>query len=454
MEKMIKRDFAYADIFKAVNNGASAKNESNCTVFLNDGSWLTTWSQGVCEGHPDERIVFSISQDMGLSWSAPQVIVASDMQNQEHTPYGIPFVVPSTGRIYLFYFLIACTDGPEFARRIRENDIDNETPLYRYRTHPLHGTGHLHFKYSDDNGKSWSDRVKIDLPGRDLNVLKDRYYGWLNHPPQIMPDGSVIFTFTNSYRNWRAWQVEAANTNIVRCENIIEENNPEKLIFTLLPEGPHGIRVEAYVHKDNPSLNQLSKTFGGQPDLMMPNFQELTVIPLKSGKWMGVGRCYLGSPAYTISSDCGRTWSHAKPLCYAPGGESIKHPMTMCPIAKTLDGRIVLLFTNNDGFCNGASHIWQGDGYTRNPQYISVGLEMEDTEENGGIVFGEPIVLAMVDDKINPNLKTGISMPQFFERCGRYFVCYNINKNDILLDELPASVLDALTPQRKAGGSI
>jgi hypothetical protein len=45
------------------------------------------------------------------------------------------------------------------------------------------------------------------------------------------------------------------------------------------------------------------------------------------------------------------------------------------------------------------------------------------------------------------NLKTGISMPQFFEREGRYFVMYNINKEHILLDELPADALEELTPK-------
>ena len=42
------------------------------------------------------------------------------------------------------------------------------------------------------------------------------------------------------------------------------------------------------------------------------------------------------------------------------------------------------------------------------------------------------------------NVKAG--MPQFFERGERYFVCYNINKEHILLDEIPASVLDSIGP--------
>jgi hypothetical protein len=118
----------------------------------------------------------------------------------------------------------------------------------------------------------------------------------------------------------------------------------------------------------------------------------------------------------------------------------------MCPVAKTTDGRIVLLFTNNDGSQRSARHVWDGDGRTRNPQWIAVGREVPDKARNAGLIFGEPRVLVEVDDSGPTNLKTGISMPQFFERRGRYFVCYNVNKQDILLDEIPADVLDSLTP--------
>ena len=172
----------------------------------------------------------------------------------------------------------------------------------------------------------------------------------------------------------------------------------------------------------------------------------MTVVPLSDGRWLGVGRTFLGSPGYTVSDDRGRTWTSVEPLCYAPGGPPIRHPMTMCPVAKTTDGRLVLLFTNNDGSQRGARHVWDGDGRTRNPQWITVGRETPGERRNAGLVFGEPMILADVDDSGETNLKTGISMPQFFERSGRYFVCYNINKEHILLDELPPRVLDQLTP--------
>ena len=238
-----------------------------------------------------------------------------------------------------------------------------------------------------------------------------------------------------------------AEVSVVRCDNILTEDDPAKLRFTLLPEGPRGIRADVLKHWDNPALRRLLSAFDGVPYESAFNFQEMTVVPLSDGRWVGVGRTFLGSPGYTVSRDRGRTWTPVEPLCYGPDGPPVKHPMTMCPIARASDGSFVLLFTNNDGSDRGARHVWDGNGRTRNPQWFVVGREVPGEERNGGLMFGEPRILADVDDSGETNLKTGISMPQFFECGGRAFVCYNINKEHILLDELPRSVLQQMLPR-------
>lgn len=442
-EEMRRREFGYAQVYRhprvrgAAFDSATArikpeiprrvarlcKNESNCTVFLADGTWFTTWSQGSFEHAPDERIVFSVSRDMGRHWRPPRTIVSSTAR--QRIAYGIPFVAAATQRVYLFFFATS------------------------RRPAPLYDAGHLHFVYSDDCGRSWSRRRRIRLPSRDINVLGDQFHAWVNHPPQTMPTDETLFTFT-AWRagglNLRCWRLNPAEVFLVRCDNILTETRPGKLRFTLLPEGPRGIRVDVFQHRRNPSLRRLLEVFDGLPEESGFNFQEMTVVPFSGGRWLGVGRTYLGSPGWSVSRDRGRTWSAVEPLRYAPGGKPIMHPMTMCPIARTSDGRFVLLFTNNDGRRRGAKHVWDGSGRTRNPQWIVVGRELARSRSNAGLVFGKPRVLAAVNDRGESNLKTGISMPQFFERDGRYFVCYNINKEHILLDEIPARVLDRLTP--------
>ncbi len=403
--------------------GTLCKNESNVTFFLPDGRWWTTWSQGSHEHSPDERIVYAESIDEGRTWSAPRTIVGSTPEYR--IAYGCPFLVEETGRIYMFFF------------RGRKGE------------RPFFDSGTICFLFTDDFGATWSEVFPIQLPGRDLDVFPGEFHGWVNHAPERMPTGEIILPFsanTSAGLLRRAWILTPAEVRVLRCDNLAEETDPARLRFSLLPDLPWGIRADPLKHHANPTLRRLFDFAGGFPVLSAFNFQEMTVVPLPNGHWLGVGRCYLGSPGYTISRDRGASWSDVEPLHYSPDGPPIKHPMTMCPIALTSDQRIVLLFTNNDGSDRGARHAWDGGGRTRNPQWIAVGRWQPGEERNGGLIFGEPRILVDVDDSGETNLKTGISMPHFFERKGRYFVAYNINKEHLLLDEIPAAVLDEMTP--------
>ncbi len=401
------------------------KNESNCTVFFDDGTWLTTWGQGSYEHAVDERIVCAESRDMGKTWTAPRVVVHSTPA--ERIAYGVPFVVPASQRLYLFFHV-----GGQLAW---------EDPAY--------DSGMFHFIFSDDRGRTWSERRAIPLPDRDINLFAGRVHGWINQSPRLMPTGEVVLPFSAWRRDGlqrRAWMLTPSECSLVRLDNVLTESDPEKLRFTLLPEGARGIRVDTFSHLKNPALLRLCETFRGRPEDSAFNLQEMTVVPLDDGRWLGVGRTFLGSPGFSVSADRGATWTAAEPLRYAPGGDPIPHPMTMCPITRLADGRIVLLFTNNDGTARGARHVWEGDGKTRNPQWFAVARQIPGEARNGGLRFGAPRLLAEVDDAGDVNLKTGISMPQFLEQGGRYFIAYNINKEHLLLDEIPMAVLDEMTP--------
>ena len=402
------------------------KNESNCTVFLNDGTWFTTWSQGSYEHAVDERIVYSTSRDQGRTWSAPRAIVNSSKEYR--VAYGAPFVVPETGRLYLFFHAGAQVEWQD----------------------PAYDSGFFHFVYSDDNGATWSERRQVPLPDRDVNIFPGgRLHGWLNHSPAVMPEGDVLLPFSAFYRSGfyrRSWILNPAEAGVIRLDNILTERDAEKLTFTVLPEGPRGIRVDTLAQLNNPALKRLTDFAKGKPEDSAYNCQELTLVGLKDGRWFGVVRTFLGSPGFTVSADRGKTWTAVEPLCSRPGGPPLHHPMTMCPIASLSDGRIILLFTNNDGSERGAKHVWEGNGRTRNPQWFAIAKQVPGEKRNGGLVFGEPRILVEVDDSGEANLKTGISMPQFWERDGRYFVAYNINKEHLLLDEIPKSVIDEMTP--------
>jgi len=443
MEGMSARPFAYADIYRhPPMNGKDLqpalasirKNESSCVVILLDGTWFVTWSQGSSEGAIDEQIVGALSRDVGKTWSAPRRIVGSTPDYRRS--YGCPFVVPATGRVYLFLH-----EG----RRHGGNMASNSPEI---------DAGNFGFMYSDDNTATWSEVQSFRLPDRDISMFPDRIHGHLNHPPQLMPNNQVVLPFSQYSRPGsmrRDWQLVAGETAVLRCDNLLSESDPTKLRFTQLPKGPRGIRADLVRHIDNPAVKQLAKFFAGYPDALAFNSQELTVVPLSDGRWVGACRTYLGSPGYTVSSDEGHTWSPVERLRYRPDGPFIDHPHTMCPLARMPDGRFILLFTNNDGTKNGAEHVWDGGCRTRNPQWFAIGREISGETRNGGLVFGEPRILASADENENldgfrASTATGISMPQYVAIAGRHFVQYGLKKEYILLDEIPAAVIDGMTP--------
>lgn len=447
MEEMEQRPFAYADIYRhpAMSGrdlppalAAVRKNESSCVVILADGTWFVTWSQGSFEGAVDERIVCAKSTDLGRTWSEPVAITSSTPTVRRS--YGCPFAVPGSERLYLFLH-----EGRRDGGHISHcgPDID---------------AGHFAHLWSDDQGATWSAITPIAIPDRDISAFPDKIHAHLNHPPQVMPGGQVVLPFTQGLRNGavrRFWQLCCCETSLLWCENLLTEPDPAKLRFSLLPPGTRGMRVSIMSHGGNPAVRRLAAAFGGHHEEIASNAQELTVVPLADGRWLGVVRTYLGSPGYTISHDEGRTWTPVERLRYGPEGEFIEHPHTMCPIARLPDGRFLLLFTNNDGTRKGAAHVWDGGCRTRNPQWFAIAREVPGETRNAGLLFGPPRILAAADetppaDGFTASTATGISMPQYLHVDGRHFVQYGLKKEHILLDEIPAAVIDELTPDLPA----
>ncbi|MBX3748512.1 MAG: exo-alpha-sialidase [Opitutaceae bacterium] len=437
------RPFAYADIYRhPATPGRDVspalaglrKNESANVVIRADGAWLATWSQGSSEAALDERVVAAVSHDLGRTWSEPWTVTASTPDFRR--AYGCPFVVPGSGRIYFFLH-----EGRQHGGGLERTAVEVDAGWFAYH-------------FSDDGGVTWSAPHRVPVFPRDISVFADRIHAHLNHGPQVMPDGEVVLPFTHHHRNGatrRAWQLCWAEASLLRCENLLTERDPTRLRFSLLPPGTHGLRVDVLEHGTNPAVRRLAAAYGGRPVELAANAQEPTVVPLAGGRWLCVVRTYLGSPGYAISADAGLTWTPVERLRYAPGGPFIDHPHTMCPIARLPDGRYLLLFTNNDGTRNGAAHVWDGGNRTRNPQWFVVGRETPGETRNAGLVFGEPRILAEANDDEWPDgfrasFCTGIAMPQYFAAAGRHFVQYGLKKEHILLDEIPASVIDAMTP--------
>ncbi len=109
----------------------------------------------------------------------------------------------------------------------------------------------MFFMYSDDRGESWPGRYFVELDERNIQVCPGRIYGWVNHPPQVMPNGEVFFSFSSErarhpeYCKGYDWRLNTAEVNWVHCCNILTEQDPLKLRFELYSKGGYGSPVRA-----------------------------------------------------------------------------------------------------------------------------------------------------------------------------------------------------------------
>ena len=132
-------------------------------VKTDDGAWLCCVTTGRGnEGEPGQHVATFRSFDQGKSW---QDAARAEPECEVENSYAALLKAPS-GRIFIFY--------------------DHNTDNVRTARLPGGGVskrvdslGHFVFKYSDDNGKSWS-RVRYDIPFRKFRIdLENPYRGEL-----------------------------------------------------------------------------------------------------------------------------------------------------------------------------------------------------------------------------------------------------------------------------------
>ena len=391
--------------------GRDRTNQQPCTVILSDGAWMTCWTQATYEAAKDESVVFSVSEDGGLTWSEARYIEES--VDDRTASWGMLFAVPHSSRVYCFYWW-------------------NEHAYW------LRDAGSIYFRFTDDKGKTWSDRHRVSIPRHRLDEEYDEQHGWNTGFPVLTRDGAMLLGFSkinepsmvmekpgHHYGDADLWWSECF---FLRCSNILTEGDPMKLGFQVTPDGDEGLWAP---HRDEPERHFL---------------QEPYMALLPSGRIIAAMRSRTGHPEYSISRDDGVTWSPARPLRFAPGGEKMKHPCGPCPITCTRDGRILFVF-RNDNAPTQAEHLSYWDN--RDPHHITVGAEMPELarglspdEDNGGLYFDAPKVLLShvhVDESL-PEPRRRAEYPQLLQWADRFFAIYSSKKVDILVKEIPAEM--------------
>jgi len=328
-------------------------------VVLPNGEWLCTATIGPGkEGQTGQHIVAIISSDKGQTWSSP---IPIESPEGPEASWAIPLLTPF-GRVYVFY-----TYNGDKVRTLDGKPIRADV------------LGWYAYRYSDDFGRTWSDRYRLPL----RVTACDRSNDWKGNvqlfwgicKPQVA-EHNVLFSFTKLGK----YLLEQGEGWIFFSDNILQERDPTRLHWELLPLGDHGIR---------------NNQFGSVQE-------EHNLVWLGGKTWYCVYRTTLGYPAHTYSFDGGKTWEQPSLMTYEPGGRLIKNPRACPKLHRTQDGKLLFWFHNHSG-----------KSFTgRNPAWLSAG-----EVKNGRVHWSQPEILLY-----DPDPKVGFSYPDFFEDEGRLFV--------------------------------
>ena len=170
------------------------------------------------------------------------------------------------------------------------------------------------------------------MPRHDLDMEGQDSHGWTTGFPLLLPDGAMLMGFTKMAPDLGTVAAERMGTRagpqhwrcevfFLRAENILTETDPEKLEFTVTPEGPDGLWIP---DEEDPELRFCQEPF-------------MALLP--SGRIICTMRVMNGYPVYSISSDNGRTWTQPCPLRNRPGGDLLKNVCGPCQISSTPEER-------------------------------------------------------------------------------------------------------------------
>ena len=380
-----------------------------------DGSLMAVWTQSSYEGAGDHRIMFSRSDDEGITWSSPMRIVGPAMPDDGYmASWGVP-LLSKTGRIYIVYNQYLGID-----------DVVHQH------------TGTMDCVYSDDLGKTWSS------PGT-IPVKRSPY----DHPDPAIPfnwciwqlpiydlEGKPFVGMTRwvskavrtpmHVRSWTAWETVV---EFLRFENLDDNPEPRNIRISWSAWGKDALRIPHYT---NPLLSIA---------------QEPSIVRLPDKRFFCTMRSMTGYIWYTLSDDDGRTWCNPRPLLRRDNGLPILQPLCCCPIYEYSKGTYILLHHNNDGRFQGSKP--EETTKNRRPAYIALGKYRPDADQP--VWFSESKVLMDNDGVgIGPLTRIDIGVyPSVTNRKGNFVLWHPDRKFFLLGKKITEEWLSDLTVPKK-----
>ena len=348
-------------------------------IITDDGYWLVTMTTGKgIEGGQGQHVITFRSSDQGKTWVDKADVEPAD---GPEASYSVLFKTPF-GRVYCFY--------NHNTDKVKE--VLREDAKICLRVDSL---GHYVFKYSDDNGKTWSAN-RYEVPVREFACDRNNNYQgklrffWNVGRPITTHTEEAIFVLHKVGAMGGGFFAQSEGC-FLKSPNILTERDPEKLIFKTLPDGEIGLRAPSG---------------GGRIS------EEQTIVELSDGSLFSLYRTIDGYPACSYSRDGGHKWSAPEYAKYSPDGRKIKHPRAATFVWKCRNGNYLLWYHNHGGskFIADKPH-WRPYA-ERNPVWISGGVE-----KNGFIHWSQPEILLYDKDFF-----ARISYPDLIEDDGKYYI--------------------------------
>ncbi|MFQ5808950.1 MAG: LamG-like jellyroll fold domain-containing protein [Armatimonadota bacterium] len=368
-------------------------------VQTGDGAWLCAMTTGPGrEGQRGQHIITTRSTDEGKTWSEPADVEPSA---GPEASYAVLLKVPY-GRIYCLY-----NHNTDDLREVRADD----PPYKGGKCTRVDSQGYYVLKYSDDHGRTWSERRHV-IPVREFEIDRENPYGgtvryFWNVGKPFIHDGAAYCSL-HKVGGLGAGFFTRSEGVLLRSENILTERDPEKIAWETLPDGDAGLRTPP----------------GGG---LVAEEQSYSV--LSDGSFYCVYRTVDGHPAFAYSRDGGHTWTEPRYKRYADG-RLMKHPRAANFAWKCSNGRYLYWFHNHGG-----------RGYEdRNPVWLCGGLEA-DAPEGKVIRWSQPEIVLYDDD---PYVR--MSYPDLVEQDGRYFLT-ETQKDVARVHEVDAELLEGLWRQ-------
>ncbi|WP_339925248.1 sialidase family protein [uncultured Cyclobacterium sp.] len=355
-------------------------------VKTEDGAWLCVMTTGSGhEGAAGQQIISQRSFDQGKTW---EEIVEVEPDNGPEASYAVLLKAPS-GRIYVFY-----NHNTDNIREVKGDDPPYKDGIVKR----VDSQGYYVFKYSDDDGKSWSQK-RYTIPVREFEIDRNNPYKgdirfFWNVGKAFAHEGSAFVPLTKvgGFGNGFFTSNEGV---LLKSDNLLTVSDPANANWNTLPEGDIGLRT---------------------PENGGPIAAEHSYSVLSDGSFFVVYRSLDGHPVYSYSRDQGKTWDKPQYMKFADG-RLMKNPRAANFAWKCENGKYLYWFHNHGGkFIR--EHPNPGSiGYNdRNPVWMAGGVEV-DGEGGKVIQWSQPEILLYDDDPL-----VRMSYPDLMEEGGNYFI--------------------------------